>query len=208
MKLAIFGATGKAGQYLTEHALKQGHAVTVLARTPAKVTIQSPNLRVVEGDILDAASVEAAVQGADAVLSVLGPASNKPELIISRGMRNILHAMHKHGVSRLVLSAGAGIRDPRDRPGLIDRIVGLALGILSKNVVADMQATVDLVRSSDLDWTIVRVPMLTDQPAQNTLKIGYVGDISPRLAREDLAIFMLKQIQDSTHIRQAPAISN
>lgn len=208
MRLAIFGGTGKTGQHLIDHALKAGHEVVMLARTPSKVTSKSDKLRVVQGDILDAASVAETIQDADAVLSVLGPSNNKPEFTISRGMDNILSAMNKHGVRRIIISAGAGVRDPQDQPKLIDKIAGFALNIISKNVVADMQQVVDKVRASDRDWTIVRVPMLTDQPAQGTLKVGYVGDISPRLSREDMAAFMLKQVADDTHTRKAPAISN
>jgi putative NADH-flavin reductase len=208
MKLAIFGGTGRTGQHLIDHALKDGHEVVVLARTPSKVSTTSDRLRVVQGDILDAASVEQAIQGADAVLSVLGPSNNKPEFTISKGMDNILSAMGKHGVKRLIISAGAGVRDPQDQPKLIDKVAGFALNIISKNVVADMKQVVDKVRQSDRDWTIVRVPMLTDEPAQGSLKVGYVGDISPRLSREDMAVFMLKQVKDETYIRKAPAISN
>ena len=208
MKLAIFGGTGKTGQHLINHALKDGHEVVALARTPSKVTVKSDRLRVVQGDILDGTSVEAAVQGADAVLSVLGPSNNKPDFTISKGMDNILSAMGKHGVRRLIISAGAGVRDPQDQPKLIDKIAGFALKVISRNVVADMQAVVDKVRASDRDWTIVRVPMLTDEPSRETLKVGYVGDISPRISREDMAVFMLRQVQDDTHLRKAPAISN
>lgn len=208
MKLAIFGGTGKTGQHLIDHALKGGHEVVALARTPSKVTAKSDKVRVVQGDILDAASVEEALQGVDAVLSVLGPSNNKPEFTISKGMDNILSAMGKHGVQRLIISAGAGVRDPKDQPKLIDKIAGFALNIISKNVVADMKQVVDKVRASDRDWTVVRVPMLTDEPAQGSLKVGYVGDISPRLSREDMAVFMLQQVEDETHIRKAPAISN
>ncbi len=208
MKLAIFGGTGKAGQHLIRHTLKDGHEVVVLARTPSKVTAKSERLRVVQGDILNLDSVEETIQGVDAVLSVLGPSNNKPEFTISKGMDNILSAMGKHGVRRLIISAGAGVRDPQDQPRLIDKVAGAALKIISRNVVADMQTVVDKVRASDRDWTIVRVPMLTDEPSRETLKVGYVGDISPRLSREDMAIFMLRQVEDDAHLHRAPAISN
>ena len=208
MKLAIFGGTGKAGQHLIRHALKDGYEVVALARTPSKVTATSDKLCVVQGDILNLDSVEETIQGVDAVLSVLGPSNNKPEFTISKGMDNILSAMCKHGVRRLIISAGAGGRDPQDQPRLIDKVAGVALKIISRNVVADMQMVVDKVRVSDRDWTIVRVPMLTDEPSRETLEVGYVGYISPRLSREDMEIFMLRQVGVDAHLRKAPAISN
>ncbi len=72
MKLLIFGATGGTGQTLVEQALDQGHIVTAFARDPAKVRTTHKNLSVVKGDILNNDSVEAAINGQDAVLSALG----------------------------------------------------------------------------------------------------------------------------------------
>jgi NAD(P)-dependent dehydrogenase (short-subunit alcohol dehydrogenase family) len=208
MKVAIFGGTGKTGQHLVQQALELGHEVVMLARTPSNFTIQHPRLTVIQGDIVDAACVEATIQGVDAVISVLGPRSNKPEFIISKGTDHILNAMKRHHVRRIIISAGAGVRDPYDKPKFIDHFFGFLLNLLSKNAVEDMKQVVDKVRNSDRDWFVIRVPMLTDQPAQGTLKIGYVGDITPRLSRADMAAFMLKQLEDDTYIRKAPAISN
>lgn len=208
MRLAIFGATGQTGQQLVRQALDAGHEVVVLARTPSRLELQHERLRVVPGSLLDADRVDEVIRGADAVLSVLGPTSNKPEFVVSQGIEHILAAMQRHGVRRTILTAGAGVRDPRDRPKPVDRIAGFLLNRLSKNVAEDMRRTVARVRASDRDWTVVRVPMLTNQPARGQLKVGYVGDISPRLSRADLAAFMLAQVDDRSYIGKAPAISN
>jgi len=208
MKLAVFGGTGKTGQHVVKQALDTGHEVVALARTPSKFTNQHDRLHVVQGGILDAACVEEVIAGADAVVSVLGPSNNKPEFTISKGTDNILNAMQKHGVQRLIISAGAGVRDPQDKPGVIDRIAGFLIKTFSKNVVADMEQVVQKVRASDRNWTVVRAPMLTDQPAQGNLKVGYVGDITPRLSREDMAAFILQQLNDDAWVNKAPAISN
>jgi putative NADH-flavin reductase len=209
MNLTLFGATGKTGRHLLEQALAQGHIVTVLARSPAKLAQRPDRLIVIQGDIREAAKVAQAVAGAEAVLSVLGPTSNKPELAVSQGMDTILAAMRQHGVRRLIQSAGAGVRDPHDTPTLVHAFFGGLTRLLSPNVVADMAQVVDKVRHSGLDWTIVRVPMLTDDPATGRVRSGYVGkDIGTRLARADLAAFMLKQLDTMTYVGQAPAISS
>jgi putative NADH-flavin reductase len=209
MKLTIFGATGKTGKHLVEQALSAGHEVIALARTPSKLEMTHPKLKIVQGDVKDMASVESAIAGADAVVSVLGPTSNAPEFAVTKGMDNILTAMKKHSVRRLVISAGAGVRDPKDKPKLVDRFFGFVLNTVSKNVVADMIQAVQKVRGSDIDWTIVRVPMLTDDPKQNKIRQGYLGDnVGVRLSRADMAEFMLKQVQNPQFVRQAPVISN
>jgi putative NADH-flavin reductase len=209
MKLTIFGATGRTGQHLLQQALEAGHEVTALVRSPAKLTIQDDRLAVVQGDISNAAQVDEAVAGSEAVISVLGPASNKPEFTVSRGTEHIIAAMEKHGLRRLVLSAGAGVLDPNDEPKLFDKVIGFMVRTFSANVYEDMVRTVTAVRNSDLDWTIVRVPMLTDGPPQGGIKVAYVGKgIGPRITRADMAAFMLQQLHDDSYLQQAPAISN
>lgn len=209
MKLTLFGATGRTGQYLLNQALAEGHEVTAFVRDPAKLTSQSPNLRVVKGDLQNPADVDAAVTGADAVVSVLGPAGNAPDFAISKGTANIIEAMKRHGVRRLVISAGAGVSDPKDKPGLFDKAIKVALKTASKNVYEDMVRTVALVRESGLDWTVVRVPMLTDDSAKGAVRTGYIGQgTGPRISREDMADYMLDTCVEDKHVQEAPVISN
>lgn len=209
MKLAIFGATGRTGQHLVRQALERGHEVVAFARSPQKLEPDGDRLTVVQGDVQDAAKVAEAVAGADAVVSVLGPTENKPAFAVTKGTQNILDAMRQHGVQRLVLSAGAGVGDPNDAPKLINRVINALLKLVSRWVYEDMKRVVDTVRQSDVDWTVVRVPMLTDDPAGGTVTAAYVGrGMGMRLSREDMASFMLDQVTDDTYLHQAPAISS
>lgn len=209
MKLAIFGATGRTGQHLLRLVLKEGHQVTVLVRDPAKLTEKSDRLTVVQGSLKDADCLDRVVKGADAVLSALGPANNQPTFDISQGMQAILTAMRVNGVKRLIVSAGAGVGDPDDAPKLFNRLINVLLKATSRYVYEDMLKTVALVRESGLDWTVVRVPMLTDDPATGQVKVGMVGKgMGPRISRADMAVFMLKQVKADQFLRKAPAISN
>ena len=117
--------------------------------------------------------------------------------------------LRQHGVRRLIQSAGAGVRDPKDTPTLVHAFFGVLVRLLSPNVVKDMELVVEKVRGSDLDWTVVRVPMLTEDPATGRIREGYVGKaIGPRLSRADMADYMLRQVESKTYLGQAPAISN
>jgi uncharacterized protein YbjT (DUF2867 family) len=209
MNLTVFGATGRTGRLIVQQALAAGHEVTILVRTPSIITIQDAHLHVVQGEINDAASVESVIKGAAAVLSVLGSAHNRPTYDISRATALILAAMTKQGVHRLIISAGAGVGDTADQPGVFDRVIGALLRLSARNVLVDMSRTVTAVRAANCDWTIVRVPMLTDAPPSASVRVGYVGKgTGPRLSRSSLATFMLKQVEDRTYIRQAPVISD
>ncbi len=209
MKMTIFGATGRTGQYLLQQALQAGHEVTVLVRTPEKLAIENERLTVIQGDISSQIQVDSAVAGAEVVLSTLGPSNNKPEFTVSQGTEHIIAAMDKYNLRRLIISAGAGVADPNDAPTFINKAIGFLLRTVSGNVYEDMVRTVAAVRASDLDWTIVRVPMLTGDQPKGDVRVAYVGKgMGSRVSRADLAAFMLQQIDSDTYIRQAPAISS
>lgn len=209
MKLAIFGVTGKTGEHLLEQALAAGNQVTALVRNPTKLTLQVSRLTVVQGEVENAAQVEATIMGAEAVISVLGPTASAPAFSISRGTQNIVAAMTKQGIRRLVVSAGAGVSDPNDTPKLSNHLIHIALALMARKVYEDMKRVVAIVRDSELDWTVVRVPMLTDDAKLGRVQAGYVGNgAGLRITRADMADFMLKLAADRRYLRQAPAISN
>ncbi len=209
MKIAIFGASGRTGQMLVRDALEQGDQVTALARTPTKIEMEDEHLRVVAGDVQDARAVEQAIAGADAVISAMSPANNQAEFSISRGMENILAAMHKHGVRRLVVTSGAGVIDPEDRLVLFNRAMNLLLKLMARNVYEDMWKAAEIIRASDLDWTLVRAPMLVDGEPTGAIKVGMVGrGMGPRLTRGDLAAYALRVTKSGEQVHRAPAISS
>lgn len=208
-QLAIFGATGRAGQQLVQQALEQGYHVLALARDPGKLAVQNERLTIVQGSLKDADKVAQVIAGADVVLSVLGPTRNEPTFEISRGTETIITAMRQHGVRRLILSAGAGVGDPGDSPKLFNKVMSVALKAVARNVYEDMLKTVDLVRQSGLDWTVVRVPRLTDGPKSGNIRVGMVGQgTGANLSRADMAAFMLELAQNGQYLHQAPVISN
>ncbi len=209
MKLAIFGGTGKGGQFLVPRALDSGHEVVMLTRNPARFTLQHERLTVLQGDIADRARVDATIQGADAVLSSLGANSKTPPFSISKGFDNILKSMDDHHVRRLIMSVGAVIFDPLDRPQPPNHLFHFIWVNFQKNVYEDMLQVVQKVQASDLDWTIVRVPYLTERFSKpGTLRVGYLGDIGGMITRTDMSDFMVKQLTSDTYIKKAPAISN
>jgi len=209
MRLTVFGASGRTGQHVLERALSAGYEVTVLVRDPSRVKLEHAGLKVQVGSLQDAAQVEEAISGSEAVISVLGPTANKPTFEISSATETIIAAMKKLGVRRLILSLGAGVSDLNDAPGLFNRFMDILVKVFSRHVYDDMLQVAAEVRAADLDWTIVRVPMLTDGPRTGKLRVGYVGKgIGPRISRADMADFMVHQVADQTHLRKAPAISN
>jgi putative NADH-flavin reductase len=200
MNLTIFGATGKTGFHLVEQALAAGHSITALARTPAKMTIHHERLQVIQGDAVNAAQVAQAIGGSEAVVSGLAQDS--------QFITNLLSGMKAHGVRRILVAAGAGVPDPADQPTALNHFISFVIKTLSRKVYEEALLQNDLLRNSDTDWTIVRAPMLTDQPG-GAYWVGYVGkEMGRTLSRATLARFMLAQITDKRYVHQAPVVTD
>lgn len=159
MKLLIFGSTGGTGRQLVEQALEQGHTVTAFARSPAKLDIHHPNLKVVQGDVTDFASVEKAVQGQEAVVSAIG-AGEKRTTLRTDGTRQIIRAMEKVGIRRFISLSTLGIGDSQDLLPLHYKY--FLVPLLLRHAFADHERQENYIKQSRLDWIIVRPAALTN----------------------------------------------
>jgi putative NADH-flavin reductase len=120
MKVVVFGASGGTGRHIVDQALEAGYEVTAFVRSPEKLGIEYGNLTVFQGDVMDAESVERAIADQDAVLSALGPTRPPVSDMMVNAATNIVAAMDKHGVRRIVSTTGGGVRDPQDQPKFFD----------------------------------------------------------------------------------------
>jgi len=209
MKLLILGASGRTGQHLVQQALSAGHQVTALVSNPQKLEVTHESLTVVQGDVTDAAAVSKAAAGNEVVLSALGPTRTSGEDMLQSAVRNTIAAMQAHGLRRIIVVTGAGVSDPDDKPQFWNRIMSGLLNLLAKRVLADSLGAANLLRASDVDWTMVRVPVLTDDPSAGEPWVGYVGKgMGGRIPRADVAAFMLQQVTDDSWVQKAPVITS
>jgi putative NADH-flavin reductase len=206
VKVLIIGATGATGQILMREALAQGHEVTALARDPSAVAPDDHSLRVLQGNALDVSSVGEAVAGQDAVLSALGTRCARPTTLFSESTQNVIGAMNKHGVRRLVSITGIGAGDSKGHVGfLYDSIM---LPFVVKNIYLDKTRQEEAIKQSDLDWVIVRPAQLTDEPAKDEYNVFLGGSYTAtKISRADVAAFMLAQLTDDTYVGKMPVIS-
>jgi putative NADH-flavin reductase len=208
MKIIVFGASGGTGNHVVRQALEAGHQVTAFVRSPEKLSIEHPNLTLCAGDVMDAEKVEQAIAGQDAVISTLGPARPPVDGMMETAAKNIVSAMQKHDVKRLISTTGAGVRDPRDQPKLFDKVMKALLTVMAKDVLQDSEANVDLIRASDLDWTVVRFPRLVHGQHTGKYRVGHVGkDSGSQLSRADAADFILRELEKGEFIHKAPMVS-
>jgi putative NADH-flavin reductase len=208
MKIVVLGASRGVGLQVVKRALESGHTVTAFVRSPEKFEIKHANLSVMQGDSTDAAAVERAIAGQDAVVSALGPTRPPVPHMMETSARNIVAAMGKHGVRRLISTTGAGVRQPEDQPQIADRLIGLLLNLLVKEIVLDSAANVRVLQASDLDWTVVRFPRLVDGARTGKYRAGFMGKGSgTKLVRADGADFIVKELEERRWQRRAPLVS-
>lgn len=208
MDLVIFGASGRLGCKVVEQALMAGHRVRAFVRTPAKFTVQHPHLTLFQGDSMDAGAVYKAMAEQQAVISALGPARPPVPEMMETSAKNIVTAMKEHGIYRLVSTTGAGVWQPKDQPKFIDYLFAILLNVFAKEVVHDSFANVDVIKASNLDWTIARFPRLTEGPRTGKYRAGYIDkESSSQLSRADGAEFILKELTDKKWVRKAPLVS-
>ncbi len=206
MKLLIFGSTGSVGRHVVNQALEQGHAVTAFTRDAAKVDIKHDNLEIVQGDVMDPEAVEKAVSGHDVVLCSLG--AGRKGGVRAEGTRNIINAMAKAGVRRLICQSTLGVGDSRGNLNALWKYV--MFGLLLRPAYADHVSQESYVRQSCLDWTIVRPGAFTDGERTGQYRHGFPGTdktITLKISRADVADFMLKQLTDDTYLHKTPGLS-
>jgi putative NADH-flavin reductase len=207
-RLLIVGATGGTGRQLLAQALERGYTVTALVRDPRKLLVEHPHLTVVQGDVLDYPSVEKAVRGQDAVISALGHKRFfAPTRILSDGTRNILRAMATHGVRRFVCETSLGIGDSVGRMGLYYSL--FVIPIVLPFYFWDKTRQEQLIAASSLEWVIVRPAVLTKASMRGVYRHGRkVGSFlwTARIARADVAHFMLEQLADDSWLGTAEGI--
>jgi putative NADH-flavin reductase len=221
MKLTIFAATGGIGRQLLEQAVAAGHDVTAVARNPQNLAPAPARAIAADLSSADPAALQPAVAGADAVLSALGPRAKADAGVAARGTKVITQAMQAAGVRRIIVVSAAPIgtvpsparpHPPGHDPGdgfiiryLADPIVKRAL----RAHYADLARMEDVLRASDLDWTIMRPPRLTDKPVTGRYRTAYGQNIRRGVfvSRADVAHYMLSVLDNPESFRQTVGIA-
>ncbi|MEU1194526.1 NAD(P)H-binding protein [Streptomyces sp. NPDC005859] len=212
MRVTVFGATGAIGRLVVQQLLDDGHEVTALVRTPAKLALTHSHLMVVTGQLSDRDAVEQAVSGADAVISALGPSLKRSTTgtAVTDGTRTIVQAMETQKVARIIALATPSLADPQDKPHWKHKVLPVMAGLMFPNALAELKGMTEAVTGSGLDYTIARITNPTDKPATGRIRSGFLGHdkVGSAMSRADIAAFLVAQLTDTRYRRAMPAISN
>lgn len=197
MRLTIFGSTGGTGRQLVTQALAAGHRVVAVARRPEALAAEHDRLEVVRADVLDAASLDKTVAGADAVVSALGIGySRKATEVYSTGTANVIAAMRHASVRRLLCVSTIGLVIPPDGPVLQRLVFRYVLHNILKKPYTDMFRMEHAVQRSELNWTIVRAARLTNGRHTGRYRTAVNATLrgSWSISRADLADYLLAHL--------------
>jgi putative NADH-flavin reductase len=217
MRIVILGGTGPSGILLIEEALAAKHVIVVYARSPQKLPAhlnEHPDTTIVKGELEDSKALDTALAGADAVLSALGPSFGNPSgTPIARGYSAVLGAMRRQGVKRLIALGTPSIKDERnDKSSVVYSAMVSTVALGARSAYRDIVAVGEVIRAcDDIDWTIVRVPVLKDE-RNREVRAGYIGDDGAgagyTLARLGFAVFVLRELEKGEWIKQAPLVTS
>jgi putative NADH-flavin reductase len=205
VKLVVFGANGETGRLVTAQAIAEGHTVTAVTRRPEDFPLSDRRLRVTGADVLDPAAVERCVAGQEAVISTLGvPFGRNPVTVYSEGITHITQAMTKHGVRRLVGVTSTvlfGVPAPGETLFFRKVLEPFIARTVGRTVYDDMRRMEQIVRDSDLAWTIIRPAGLFDAEAVSGYQVATSRLPGRFTSRADLADALLRQATDAPHVR-------
>jgi putative NADH-flavin reductase len=200
MKLVVFGATGKTGQEILDQGVAAGHEMTAFVRDAG--AIGDRKVRVITGDVFDEAAVTEAIRGHAAVLSALGTRPWRHVDICTGGTRVIAKAMRAAGVKRIIVVSSQGVGDSS-----LGTFTALGAGVVLRKSFADKLAMETELAAGDLDWIAVRPGLLSNAKPRGSWRTAVDNSLrGGKIARADLAAFMLQQLTSDEWIRKCPVL--
>lgn len=208
MQITVLGASGRTGRLIIDLALNDGYSIKALVRTLSKLNIQHERLQLIIGDATNYEKIDESVSGSQAVISVLGHAKKSQPDIQTVALHHVITAMTKYEINRIISLTGTGVYHEGDKPRIIDRVSRFLLKLILKNRFLDGENHVKVILQNNFQWTIVRVPLLTNGPFTGKFRVGLTGVNSGlKISRADAAMFILQLVSENHYIHQMPVIS-
>lgn len=210
MKVFLFGATSPTGKMVLENLLGENHLITAIARNPDAISIRHQNLTIIKGDVFSPSSFEESIKGNDIVVSILGTGSNnKPTTVYSAGGQNILDAMRKTGIKKLITLTSGGVQ--KDDPGIQNSFFYKYFGLwYLRHIYSDMTAWEKILdQAKEIDWICIRPTYLRNGELTKKYRVNktYSPDKGWKISRADLADFITKQVTSNEFVHHKPVIA-
>ncbi len=205
--VAIIGSTGKAGKHLVSTAIEQGYHVKILLRNPDKNKFSHDNLEIVVGDAQSRESLEKLTENVDIIINSVGQ-NPKDAPFYSSITRDLIDIAEKKNIKRLVCVTGAVVTTPSDKKDFVAKLGVFVMKFIYSKMVADKQKEFSALSNSNLDWTLVRLPMISHDKGTGKIKESLKTTPGVQITNEDIADSIIEMITKDRYIHQAPFISN
>lgn len=206
-KIAILGANGKAGKSLVNEALENGFQVKILTRNSTNMPITNENIETITGDARDFSSIQELLQGCGAVINAVGQPKNE-SYIFSTVTKHILKVMQEYKIKRYILISGGSLNVVGDQKGIINKMGAKLFKLFLPKMMQDKYKELQILQSSDVDWTVVRLPFVVEGNGIGTIKESLVNMPGIKIQNGDIAPFVIKQINSEVYVGKCPFISN
>lgn len=209
MKIAILGSTGFVGKVLIHKAVAAGYQVKTLARNPEKLENLSDRIEIIQGNVFDPLAIEATIDGTEAVLSTIGPPQRNPgnPVQYEKAMKDIVRIMDQHGIKRYIHIGGAVHEGGENEVWNFNRkFLRLFLNLFGRQILVAKHFEWEVLKSSDLEWTLIRPPRITNGKATGDISADEKNLFSLKVSVGDLTDFILEQLASKKWIRKAPLV--
>jgi len=204
--IAIVGGTGKVGRFLVQKAIENNYKVRILMRNPEKISNANYDIDVVKGDATNKDDIRNLLQGCDAVISTVGQPP-KAEPIYSIVTDNIVSAMKEEGIGRYIVVSGAPVNAPGDKKDIFNKFIAIMMRCFFSKMMIDKQNELEILMKSDLDWTLVRLPLVKEGSPIGRTKESLKCVPGTKIDNMDIADFIINQITKEDYIQRCPFIS-
>ncbi|MFN8394356.1 MAG: SDR family oxidoreductase [Bacteroidia bacterium] len=216
MNLLILGGSGRTGLHLITEALERGYHVKALVRDPHSISIQHPELELIQGSPYNAEDLARAAEGCSAVASSLNLSRTSdwpwaklrsPLDLLSKSMAHLIALDKKRPFVRVVVCTAHGVKETREQiPGWFRWVIE------HSNIrypYADHERQEDLMKASTMNWVVVRPVGLSNGKSKESVIVSFNNQPKPTLTipRVDVAKFMMDTLQSGEYLHQTPTIS-
>ena len=209
IKIAIIGGTGKSGKYLVNQLINQGFQLKILLRNPDNFQLKSSLIEVIKGEVTNFSSIHSLIEGCQTVISTLGlgiPASEPT--IFSQSTTNVIKAMNECNVHRYIVTTGLNVDTPFDKKS---SKTSFGTDWMKKTFpisTTDKQLEYDILVNSNIDWTLVRLPLIEQTDERNKVSVDLEDCSGDKISATDLAFFLIEQLSSKAFIKKSPFLSN
>lgn len=207
--IAVLGANGGIGKQVVLAALKAGHSITAILRTPSNLQISHLNLQIVQGDVMKPETLDKYLKNKDVIVSAIGKNSLKNTILYSKGNKNLLESMKRVGANRAFFISASGLEVNPSHSLLVKFATKFILQSLLRNMYADLLRMEKIVKASDINWTIMRPPKLLDTSLTGSYRTAIDKFIinGLKISRSDVAHFIVNNISNKSIFKKTVEIA-